>query len=254
MRAESKNHARWMRRGPQAALLLMLCWCGARGAGAQTAAATVLDRVVAVVNNQAILQSDLEDEMRLSILEPRFNSRGPETPQAALQRLISRTLIQQQIRQEDAQAAEAGPEEVAERLSELRHTLPACVHLKCSTDEGWTEFLTRYGLTQAEVEGYLLRRIEILRFIERRFRQGIQIDDTEVTAYYRDTLTPQYAKGEAVPPLAQVAPRIEEILLQQKVSALFSDWLENLRKQGEVEVLDPALETAEAPRRGATGR
>ena len=32
--------------------------------------------------------------------------------------------------------------------------------------------------------------------------------------------------------------------LRYQVNALFGDWLENLRKQGEIEVLDPALEPA----------
>jgi hypothetical protein len=56
---------------------------------------------------------------------------------------------------------------------------------------------------------------------------------------------PQYAPGVAVPDLDKVAPRIQEILLQRQVNILFDDWLKNLRKQGEVEVLDPALETSE---------
>jgi hypothetical protein len=44
--------------------------------------------------------------------------------------------------------------------------------------------------------------------------------------------------------LDQVAPRIQEILLQQQVNAMFDGWLDSLRKQGEVEILDPSLETA----------
>jgi peptidyl-prolyl cis-trans isomerase SurA len=235
-------------------LLAVVCALCGPFAAAQTAAPAVLDRVVAVVNNQAILESDLENEMRLSVLEPRTRARGQETPQSALQRLISRTLIQQQIRQEDAQAITPDPNEIATRLGEMRRSLPACVHANCVTDAGWKEFLASRGLTEAEVNAYLERRIEILRFIERRFRQGILIDPSEVAAYYHDTLLPQYAIGETPPPLEQVSPRIEEVLLQQKVNALFSDWLENLRKQGEIEVLDPALEqTMSAAGAGAGG-
>jgi hypothetical protein len=48
--------------------------------------------------------------------------------------------------------------------------------------------------------------------------------------------------GETIPPLDEVAPRIEEILLQRQVNMLFGDWLKNLRQQGDVEVLDPSLE------------
>ena len=89
-------------------------------------------------------------------------------------------------------------------------------------------------------------RLEVLSFIELRFRQGIRISPEEIEAYYKDTLLPQYPVGETPPPLQQVSSRIEEILLQQRVNALFDTWLENLRKQGQIEVLDPALETATA--------
>ncbi len=101
------------------------------------------------------------------------------------------------------------------------------------------------ALRRSGLRRYLRYRIQILRFIEQRFRQGIRISPQEIETYYRETLLPQYAAGEAIPPLNEVAPRIEEILLQQQVNVLFDDWLRNLRKQGEVEVLDPALETPE---------
>jgi len=34
--------------------------------------------------------------------------------------------------------------------------------------------------------------------------------------------------------------------LQQRVNAMFDSWLSNLRKQGQIEVFDPRLETADA--------
>ena len=202
----------------------------------------VLDRVVAVVNNQAILNSDIENEMRLSVLDP---ERGPQrTPSArgALQRLISRALIQQQIGQNNLQTPEPQDAEIDVRLKQLREQLPACVEARCATDPGWTAFLKQNALTNAEVRNYLRLRIELLSFIELRFRQGIQIPREEVEKYYKETLLPQYPTTEKPPPLDAVAQRIEEILLQQKVNVLFGTWLADLRKQGNVEVLDPALE------------
>ncbi len=212
----------------------------------------VLDRVVAVVNNQAILASDLATEMRLAVLDPARVGRGVLTPQRALQQLISRALIEQQIRQEDLDATEPAPEEVAARLAEIRKELPACVRQNCASEDGWKTFLASHDLTPEGVEAYLRHRLEILAFIELRFRQGISISHEEIEAYYRGTLLPQYTPGEKIPPLDEVAPRIEEILLQQKVNVLFTGWLDNLRKQGEIEVLDAALESVEAPdQRGA---
>jgi peptidyl-prolyl cis-trans isomerase SurA len=222
---------------------------------ASPANAVVLDRVVAVVNNRAILASDVDDEMRLAVLDPNRGGLATLTPKIALEQLISRALIQQQIRQEDVQAVEPAQAEVDARLAEIRKELPACVRLNCVSDEGWKTFLAAHGLSPERVRSYLRFRLEILRFIEQRFRQGIRIAPEEIQAYYRETLLPQYAPGEVTPTLEKVAPRIEEILLERQVNVLFDDWLKNLRKQGDVEVLDPALgaleSKSEAERGGA---
>lgn len=211
----------------------------------QATATVTLDRVVAVVNHQAILSSDIEDELQLSVLDPSRAGLGELKPQRALQQLISRKLIEQQIRQDDIQAAEPSAEEVAARLREIQTELPICVRSNCGTESGWKAFLASHDLTPERVQSYLRNRLEVLRFIEVRFRQGIRISPEEIENYYREKLMPLYSPGQAIPPLDKVSPRIQEILLQQQVNILFDSWLENLRKQGEVEVVDPTLETAE---------
>jgi hypothetical protein len=191
--------------------------------------------------------------MRLAVLDPGNAGLGVLTPKRALEQLISRALIQQQIRLEDAQATEPSQGEVDARLAEIRREVPACVRQNCASEQGWKAFLAAHRLTPERVVSYLRYRVEILRFIEQRFRQGIRITPEEIETYYRQTLSPQYAPGEAIPPLKDVAPRIEEILLERQVNVLFDDWLNNLRKQGDVEVLDPSLaspETQSSPGKG----
>jgi peptidyl-prolyl cis-trans isomerase SurA len=210
----------------------------------------VLDRVVAVVNKHVILASDLDDEIRLSVLDPNTVHQVEITRQQALDQLISRALIEQQIRQQDIESIEPSQEDVDARLHEIRTELPICVRQNCASDAGWKAFLAAHGLTAERVEAYLRYRLEILRFIEQRFRQGIQISPQQIETYYHDTLLPQYAPDETVPPLDQVTPRIQEILLQQQVNQLFDNWLTDLRRQGDVEVLDPELAPQPAPAPG----
>lgn len=211
---------------------------------------TPIDRVVAVVNRQAILESDLQDEMQLSVLDPSTGAQEKATEPQALDRLISRTLIQQQIRQDDLPQAEPNPQDIAARIEEIRTELPACVRADCRTDAGWTAFLAQHDLSPARVESYMHNRLEILSFIEVRFRQGIRIEPQEIELYYRQTLLPQYPAGQKAPPLEQVSSRIEEILLQQKVNLLFDTWFTNLRSQGQIEVLDPSLELSKSRENG----
>ena len=242
--ANFRMSRRTSRRWSALLLLATLGVCAIPAQAVEASAPVVLDRVVAVVNGRAILSSDVQEEVLLSVLEPGETQGAKDSPQEALERLISRTLIRQQIREEDARTLEPTRQEIAERIGQMRKQLPICVRENCATDAGWDVFLVTHGLTEARVEVYLRGRMQILRFIEIRFRQGIQISQDEIEAYYRDTLLPQYRTGQSAPPLDQVAPRIQEILLQQQVSAMFDGWLDSLRKQGEVEILDPSLETA----------
>lgn len=220
--------------------LALLLLAGIQSGSAQTP--VVLDRVVAVVNRQAILSSDIDEEIRLSVLDPSRSGNTVYTRQQALDRLISRTLIQQQIRRDDMDTAEPEPDEVKVRVADIRRELPECVHQNCASDEGWKTFLAAHGLTEEKVSEYFRNRLEMLSFIETRFRSGIHIAPQDVENYYRNTLLPQYKTGESVPSFDKVAPRIEEILLQQQVTSMFDEWLTNLRGQGDVEILDPSLE------------
>ncbi len=211
-------------------------------AQSQASAPVVLDRVVAVVNKHVILASDLDQDIRLSVLDPNQVGQAVFTPRRALQQLISRALIEQQISEQGADAIAPSQADVNARLAEIRKELPICARWNCASQAGWKAFLAAQGLTQQQVEAYLRIRLGILSFIEQRFRPGIRISRQQIATYYHDTLLPQYPAGQEPPPLDQVASRIEEILLERQVNVLFGNWLENLRQEGDVEVLDPALE------------
>jgi peptidyl-prolyl cis-trans isomerase SurA len=204
------------------------------------AGAVVLDHVVAVINGSVILQSDVDEEMRYAVLQPFSVGSTRNTPQRALQRLIDRDLILQQMR--TAQTVDPpAPEEVQQRLTELRSLIPECAQYHCDTESGWKTFLQTKGLTEKEVEVHWSQRMLILSFIQSRFGSGVRISDAEIADYYHKTLIPQLQARALKPPsLALVSSRIEEILLQQRVSSLLLEWLQSLKSEGSVSILDPA--------------
>jgi peptidyl-prolyl cis-trans isomerase SurA len=82
--------------------------------------------------------------------------------------------------------------------------------------------------------------MELLKFIEVRFRNGIKISDSDIKDFYQTRMVPEYAKRNVTPPkLETISKRIEEVLLQQQVSALLVDWLKSLRVQGSVKIMSP---------------
>jgi peptidyl-prolyl cis-trans isomerase SurA len=205
----------------------------------------LLDSVIAVVNNQVVLASDLELEQRVFRLLP-IGDRSDATPAKALERLTTRALIEQQILLEDPHGLEIAPKDLEDSLAELRQNLPGCKQRDCVSNTGWAAYLTTLGLTPERVTNYWTHRMAVLRFIELRFRSGNRVTPEEIQKYYQESLVPKYAKPGDAPPLDKVSPRIQEILLQQKVNALLNDWLKSLQDQGQVEILDPALKASSA--------
>jgi peptidyl-prolyl cis-trans isomerase SurA len=200
----------------------------------------VLDHVVAVINGSVILQSDVTEEMGYAVLQPFSINNARNTPQRALQRLIDRDLILQQMQIAQTMTPPT-PEQVQQRLNELREVIPDCAQYHCKTDAGWQAFLQAKGLTEKEVEAHWSQRMLILSFIQSRFGAGVRISPAEIADYYNKTLLPQFQGKVGKPPaLATVSDRIEEILLQQRVSSLLLEWLQSLKSEGSVSILDPA--------------
>jgi hypothetical protein len=197
---------------------------------------TVLDRVVAIVNGDLILDSDVDEERRFAAFEP---YRAPATEfsrEKAIERLINRDLILQQIKlQPEVEVTDA---QVAQQIDKLRKSMPACKQYHCETKEGWGRFLTDQGFTEASLFARWKQRMEMLQFIEERFRLGVSITPEQIKDYYDKTLLPEYSREHAAAPkLDAISSQIQEVLLQQQVTSLLDDWLKSLRAQGSVVVL-----------------
>lgn len=201
----------------------------------------VLDRVIAIVNGDVLLESDVREEMRVAALQPITVPPGQNTEENAARRLIRRALILQQMRAQLQINYKVSDEEVKKSLAELRTQIPLCRQIHCATVEGWKQFLKDNGLTEEEAEDRWRQRLEILKFINLRFGTGIRISRQDIHKYYDATVVPAFEKMKEKPPtLDSVTPRIQEILLQQQVNSLLRDWLTSLREQGSVQILDPA--------------
>ena len=206
------------------------------GAASAPSAAVVLDRVVAVVNGDVILESDIDEERRFEEIQP-FRSVQDSTRAKIIERLVDRELIWQQaaLLPEDQVSDKA----LDEQIARMRTDIPACKQqYRCDTDEGWAKFLGDHGFTVEEFRSRWRQRMELLKFIQVRFSNGISVSDDEIKTYYEKTMLPEYARRKVTPPpLDTIKQRIEEVLVQQQVSALLEDWLKSLRAQGSVQFM-----------------
>jgi hypothetical protein len=205
-----------------------------------TQAEVSLDRVIAIVNGNLVLESDLEAEERFAAFQP-LREPQPVAQDKLIERLIDRALILQQMAlQPEPPITDA---EADAELATLRKSIPKCAAYHCETAAGWEKFVADQGFTMEELRERWRLRMGVLRFIEERFRMGIRIEQPEIDAYYKTTLIPAYEKEKAPPPPeATIADKIQEILLQQRVDKLLDDWLTALRAQGSVRILKPGEE------------
>lgn len=245
MFSAASNPARW--RGKAMAMLAAALFAAQAGAqsvstaGKATTAPAVqgvlLDRVVAVVNGDVILESDVDRQRRYEEIQP-YREAGTFSRERAIQRLVDRDLILQQA---ELQAEEKITDaELNAQLVTLRKDIPECKQYDCESDAGWKKYLGDHGFTVDEFAGLWRERMELLRFIEIRFRSGINISNDQIKAYYEKTMLPEYARRNVAPPkLETISKRIEEVLLQQQVSSLLRDWLKSLRAQGSVQMMTP---------------
>lgn len=197
-----------------------------------------IDRVVAIVNGDLILESDVDEERRFAAFQPYRKSTEAFSRQDAINRLIDRTLI---LQQDGEQAMPTiSDEAVTADILDLRKAIFACRAYSCETAAGWQHFLADNGFTEEEFRQRWRDRMVTLRFIEQRFRMGIRIEPTEINQYYQQTLLPEYASRHVQPPkLSAIRDRIQEILLQQRVGRLLDDWLKALRASGDVQMVTP---------------
>lgn len=202
----------------------------------------VLDRVVAEVNGELVLESDVDEERRFEEIQPYRALRTDGTRGRTVERLVDRTLIRQQAALEPETAVSDA--ELDAQIVTLRKDIPECKQYGCETEAGWTKFLASHGFTAEEFRARWRERMELLKFIEVRFRNGITISEDEIKEYYEKTMLPAYAKRNVTPPpLKALSKRIEEVLLQQRVGALLVDWLRSLKAQGSVRLMTPAEAT-----------
>lgn len=200
----------------------------------------VVDQMVAVVNKQVILQSELEETTHIEFLlqgKPLSALTGPEMD-AVLDRLIDQGLVQQQI--VDNSVLEPAADEVATQIRDVRAKIPGAAE-----DEKWLAMLAAYGVNEQDVALHITAQLRILKFIDLRFRTLARADRASVANYYNQKLIPELQKqGAAVPPLSQVSDRIEEILTQQRINELLNSWLQALRSQAYIEKMNMASQAA----------
>jgi len=193
-------------------------------------AGTVVDRIVATVNSQIILQSDWDDAVGYQALVDNrpVDATTADVRKAALDSLIDQELLKEQMNATDFRRA--SEEEIAQQISEIRKQYSAA-----EGPEGWSKLLSQYGFTDAELKQRVASQMELMRLVDEHLRPDVNVDSASIQSYYNEELLPQLRQsGTEAASLAEVTPKIKELLTQQKVNELLVAWLHNLRSGSDI--------------------
>jgi len=186
----------------------------------------VLDRMAATVNGRAVLQSDVEDELRYEFFAAKrpLSEASADDRKAVLDRLVDQELLREQMRSKDFQPV--ATEEISKALAAFKSDYGA--------SSAWTAALAYYDVSEADVRSHIETELNQLRLIDLRLRPTIQVDAESIGNYYQQQLLPKLPPGQHLS-LQEATPTIRELLVQQKMNESLESWLEALRSQAKIQ-------------------
>lgn len=183
------------------------------------------DRIVAVVDEDPILRSEVEEAIALSLAEP---AEG-ETDESLRQRVVDQ-LVDQRLRFHAVERS--GFERVS--VAEVEERVEAIV-ARFEDRAAFEQRLGELGMTEAELRQLVARQVAILNYVDERLGARVFVSVDDIREHYRDELTPELRRrGEEVPPLAEVREVIRDVLQEQRLNEEIERWTEELRREADV--------------------
>ncbi len=144
------------------------------------------------------------------------------------------TLIDQELLREQMRSSgfpHASGEEVEKSIQQIRKR-----YASPENEAAWLAALERYGLTEKELKKRVTLQVDLMGLVDSRLRPNVVIDSKSIESYYNQELLPQLRQsGAEQVPLAEVTPKIKELLTQQKMNQMLVAWLQDLRSESRIQ-------------------
>jgi hypothetical protein len=186
------------------------------------ASAAVIDRVAVSVGTEAITESEIEREIRITAL---LNTETPDLSPASKHKAAERLVEQALIRREIELSRYPTPE-----MSDIEKTLDQIKSIRFGGEKGFQQALGGLGLTEDDVKRQLLWQTTLLRFVEMRFRPGVHVTEEDIREYFDKEIRPITANGSGVS-LEDYRDRIEQAISGQRADKELDAWMKEARSR-----------------------
>lgn len=194
------------------------------GCAGNLAAQEIVDRIVARVENDIILLSDVR---ALSHYQ-RFLDGKSETDGQILDRLIDQWIVRT-----EADVSRFPPPtgtEIDRGVERIRKSLGSA--------EEYESRKKLNGLNDQDIRVMVVMQIYLSNYLDSRFRSGVRIEPQAIEEFYRNSVVPRAAaRGQEPPSLDAAREYIEEALMQKGINDQADQWLKESRARLHIEKL-----------------
>jgi hypothetical protein len=185
----------------------------------------LLDRVLALVDEDPILASDVERVLALGL-----EKAAADEDETALRRRVLDRLIDERLRLHEVERfgfTEISVAEIEAQVEALRERLGG--------EAALAERLEDAGLQIGDLHRILATQLRVLAYVEERLGPRVFVTLDEIQSYYDDELVPALAaKGQKPPPLPEVREEIRRLLRERLLDAEIDRWTEDLRRRADI--------------------
>ncbi len=184
----------------------------------------VIDRIVARVENDVILMSDIRQLAEYQV----FVDGKAESDEQILERLIDQWIVRTEAAA--ARFPQPSDQDVERSRARLKRSF--------SNSESFEERKKQSGLTDEEILRQLKSQLYLSNYLDSRFRASIQIDDNAIADFYKNRVAPRAeSRGQTPPTLEAAHDFIQEALVQRAINEQSDKWLKESRSRVRVENL-----------------
>jgi parvulin-like peptidyl-prolyl isomerase len=196
------------------------------GGSAPRQSTRMVDRIVARVEDDIILQSQVRE---LGAFQQLIDGHS-EGDDKLLEELIEQWMVETEAT--GSHFPQPVQSEIDRELTRLKEHF--------ASPELYASRLNELGLSADQVRQLLTRQIYIERYVDYKFRPTVLIEPAEIEAYYQKEFLPELAKNnQPAPGRAAVEEQIRELLIQRGISDLTAKWLDDTRSRLKIETETP---------------
>jgi hypothetical protein len=197
--------------------------------------ADVVDRVMAVVGSAVVTLSDVR-------AAEAFGLASGATPAEVLAALIERELMLGEV--DRYVAPDPEPAVLDRRLAQIQARFPSRALFE--------QALARTAMTEVRLQAFVSESLRVESYVDQRFGSAAQPTPDEVRRYYQEHPA-EFTKAGRLAPFDEIQTAAQQRLAADRKRALVVEWLDRLRRRGQVRIVGQPASVTEARQSSTSG-